>query len=169
MSTGDKQHDPRRMLSSGFTLAVIIGGIIGLGILRTPGEVAAVVPDPLKFVALWVLSGLFILLSAIVVAELVGMTPRSGGTYALVRRAYGPFPGFVIGWVDWLSFVADIAFKAVVVTEFAALLIPATGQWQTPLAIMVSSAFAALQLRGIALGARPSPAHRQEPGSHRSN
>ena len=154
MSTSDTRHNPRRMLSSGFTLAVIVGGIIGLGILRTPGEVAAVVPDPLMFVSLWVLSGLFMLMSAVVVAELVGMTPRSGGTYALVRRAYGPFPGFVIGWVDWLSFVADIAFKAVVIAEFVALLIPATGQWQTPLAIMVSSVFAALQLRGIALGAK---------------
>jgi APA family basic amino acid/polyamine antiporter len=142
------------MLSSGFTLAVIIGGTIGLGILRTPGEVAAVVPDPLMFVSLWALSGLFVLLSAIVVAELIGMTPRSGGAYALVRRAYGPFPGFVIGWVDWLSFVADIALKAVVVTEFATLLIPAAGQWQTPLAITVSSVFAALQLRSIALGAK---------------
>jgi APA family basic amino acid/polyamine antiporter len=106
------------------------------------------------FVSLWALSGLFVLLSAIVVAELIGMTPRSGGAYALVRRAYGPFPGFVIGWVDWLSFVADIALKAVVITEFATLLIPAMGQWQTPLAIMVSSVFAALQLRGVALGAK---------------
>jgi len=141
------------VLGSGFSLAVIVGGTIGLGILRTPGEVAAVVTDPLMFVSLWVLGGLFALLSAIVVAELMGMTPRSGGTYALVQRAYGPFPGFVIGWVDWLSFVADIALKAVVVTEFAALLIPATAQWQTPLAILVSSMFAALQLRSVALGA----------------
>jgi len=154
MSTSDTQHHPKRVLSSGFTLAVMIGGIIGLGILRTPGEVAALVPDPLMFVSLWVLGGLFILLSAAVVAELVGMTPRSGGTYVLVRRAYGPFPGFVMGWVDWLTFVADIALKAVVVTEFAALLIPSAGQWKTPLAIMVSSVFAALQLRSIALSAR---------------
>ena len=154
MNTNDTQHHSRRVLSSGFTLAVIIGGIIGLGILRTPGEVAAVVPHPLMFVSLWVFGGLFILLSTVVVAELVGMTPRSGGTYALVRRAYGPFPGFVIGWVDWLTFVADIAFKAVVATEFAALLIPAAGEWKTPLAIMVSSVFAALQLRSIALSAK---------------
>jgi APA family basic amino acid/polyamine antiporter len=41
-----------------------------------------------------------------------------------------------------------------VVTEFAAVLIPATAPWQTPLAIMVSSLFAALQLRGVALGAK---------------
>ena len=154
MSTSDTQHHPRRVLSSGFTLAVIIGGTIGLGILRTPGEVATVVTDPLTFVSLWVLGGLFALLSAIVVAELIGMTPRSGGTYALVRRAYGPFPGFVIGWVDWLSFVADIALKAVVVTEFAAMLYPATRQWQTPLAIIVSSVFAALQLRSVSLSAK---------------
>jgi len=142
------------VLGSGFTLAVVIGGTIGLGILRTPGEVATVVTNPWVFVSLWVLGGLFTLLVAVVYAELIAMTPRSGGTYALVRRAYGPFPGFVIGWVDWLSFVGDIALKAVVVVEFAAILIPETRLWQTPLAIMVSSVFAALQLRGLALGAK---------------
>jgi APA family basic amino acid/polyamine antiporter len=142
------------MLSSGFTFAVTIGGIVGLGILRTPGEVAAVVPVPLLFVSLWLLGGVFILLTTAVAAELMSMTPRSGGIYALVRHAYGPFPGFVIGWVDWLSLAGDIALKAVVATELAALLIPATGQWQTPLAIMVCSVFAALQPLGIALGAK---------------
>ena len=148
------QHIPKRILSSGFTLAVTIGGIIGLGILRTPGEVAEVIQDPLLFVMLWVMGGLFILLSTVVAAELIGMTTRSGGTYVLMRRAYGPFPGFVMGWADWLSFVGDIALKAVVVTEFAAILIPATAQWQTPLAIMVSTLFAALQLRSITLSAK---------------
>jgi APA family basic amino acid/polyamine antiporter len=71
-----------------------------------------------------------------------------------VRHAYGPFAGFVIGWVDWLSFVADIALKAVVVTEFTALLFPEISPWKTSLAIIVTSLFAALQLRGIALGAK---------------
>jgi APA family basic amino acid/polyamine antiporter len=154
LSTSEKQYHPRRVLGSGFTFAVIIGGTIGLGILRTPGEVATVITDPLMFVSLWVLGGLFSLLCAFVLAELIGMTPRSGGTYVLVRRAYGPFPGFVIGWVDWLCFVGDIAVKAVVVTEFAAMLYPATRQWQTPLAIIVSSVFAALQLRSVALSAK---------------
>jgi APA family basic amino acid/polyamine antiporter len=142
------------VLSSGFTVAVTIGGIIGLGILRTPGGVSAIAPNPLMFVSLWLLGGLFALLSIIVAAELVAMTPRSGGSYSLVRNAYGPFPGFVIGWVDWLSFVADIALKAVVVTEFATLLFPSIGPYQMPLAIMVSTVFAALQLQSIALGAK---------------
>ncbi len=154
MSNSNTGQQQKHKLSSGFTLAVTIGGIIGLGILRTPGEIADVVTDPFIFVLLWVVGGLFALLTANVVAELVGMTPRSGGAYALVRRAYGPFPGFVMGWVDWLCYAADIAMKAVVVTEFARQLIPETAPWATPIAIMVSTVFAALQLRSVALSAR---------------
>ena len=134
-------------------LAVIVGGVIGLGILRGPGEIAAVIPDPFFYLALWLLGGLFVLLSTVVTAELVGMTPRSGGTYALIRRAFGPYPGFVIGWVDWLSFIADIALKAVVIMEFVAILLPESAAWHTELAIIVTTVFAAIQLRGIALGA----------------
>jgi APA family basic amino acid/polyamine antiporter len=143
----------KRGLPARFALAVTVGGIIGLGILRGPGEIAAVVRDPYLYLSLWLFGGLFVLLSTAVVVELVGMTPRSGGTYALVRHAYGPFSGFVIGWVDWLSFVADIALKAVVIVEFVGILIPVTPTLQTTLAIMVTSMFAAIQLRGIALGA----------------
>jgi APA family basic amino acid/polyamine antiporter len=154
MSNSGTGQNPKRALNSSFTLAVTIGGIIGLGILRTPGEVALLAPNPFLFVSLWLVGGLFALLCTVVAAELIGMTPRSGGSYSLVRRAYGPFPGFVIGWVDWLSFVADIALKAVVVTEFATLLFPAVGQWQIPLAILVSTVFAALQLRSIAMSAK---------------
>ena len=95
-----------RALPSKFVLAVTIGGVIGLGILRGPGEIAEVIPDPFFYLALWFLGGLFVLLSTAVSAELVGMTPRSGGTYSLIRRAFGPYPGFVIGWVDLLSFVS---------------------------------------------------------------
>jgi APA family basic amino acid/polyamine antiporter len=148
-----KRRGLERTLSGSFAIAVTIGGVIGLGILRHPGEIAGVVNDPFVYMSLWVLGGLFVLLSIAVVAELVGMTPRSGGTYTLVRHAYGPFAGFVIGWVDWLSFVADIALKAVVATEFLTLLVPEARPWQTPLAIIITSVFATLQLRGIVLTA----------------
>jgi len=153
-SSDGRQHGLKRTLGSSFALAVTVGGVIGLGILRTPGEIASAIPDPFLYLLLWIVGGLFVLLSTAVIAELVGMTPRSGGCYPLVRQAYGPYAGFVIGWVDWLSFVGDIALKSVVVTEFISLLFPAVEPWHTPLAIMITSVFAALQLRGIALGAR---------------
>jgi APA family basic amino acid/polyamine antiporter len=134
-------------------LAVIVGGVIGLGILRGPGEIANVVTDPVMYLALWLLGGLFVLLSISVVAELLGMTPRSGGAYTLIRRAYGPYAGFVIGWADWLSFAADLALKAVVIMEFVAILFPESATWSKLLAIIVTTVFAAIQLRGISLGA----------------
>jgi APA family basic amino acid/polyamine antiporter len=81
------------------------------------------------------------------------MTPRSGGFYSLIRRAYGPYAGFVIGWADWLTYAADLALKAIVILEFVAILLPETAAWSTPLAITVTSIFAVIQLRGIGLGA----------------
>ena len=142
-----------RALPSRFVLAVTVGGVIGLGILRGPGEIAEVVTEPDLYLALWLFAGLFVLLSTAVSVELVGMTPRSGGFYSLIRRAYGPYAGFVIGWADWLTYAADLALKAVVIMEFVALLFPETVAWRTPLAIIVTTTFAAIQLRGIGLGA----------------
>lgn len=127
--------------------------MIGLGILRGPGEIAGVIDDPYLYLLLWLFGGLFALLSTVVVAELLGMTPRSGGTCVLVRRAFGPYAGFVIGWVDWLTFAADIALKAVVTVEFIAMLWPESAAWATPIAIFVTTCFAAVQLHGIGLGA----------------
>ena len=43
---------------------------------------------------LWAAGGAFVLLSILVVAELIAMTPKSGGPYALVANAFGPYPGF---------------------------------------------------------------------------
>jgi len=147
------EQDLARTLPSRFVLAVVVGGVIGLGILRGPGEIAAVVTEPYLYLALWLLGGLFVLLSTAVVAELLSVTPRSGGAYTLVRRAYGPYAGFVIGWADWLSFAADLALKAVVIIEFVVVLIPEAAEWHTQLAIGVTTVFAAIQLRGIRLGA----------------
>lgn len=143
----------RKILPSRFVLAVTVGGVIGLGILRGPGEIAEVVTDSSAYLALWLLAGLFVLLSTAVSVELVGMTPRSGGFYALIRRAYGPYSGFVIGWADWLTYAADLALKAVVIIEFVAILFPEAAAWNTVLAILVTTVFAAIQLRGIGLGA----------------
>jgi APA family basic amino acid/polyamine antiporter len=142
----------KRVLSSSFAISACVGGIIGLGILRTPGEIAAVFPDPYIYVGLWLLGGLFALMSISVIAELVGVTPRSGGVYVLIKRAFGPYPGFLIGWADWLSFAATLALKVTVLVEYLTLMIPAIAAWQTPLAVLITSAFAVLQLFGVRLG-----------------
>ena len=54
------------MLGLGFGIAVVIGGTIGVGILRTPGTVLARVGSPGVAVALWTLGGGYSLLGAFV-------------------------------------------------------------------------------------------------------
>jgi len=148
------QQRLKRVLGRGFSMAVCVGLIVGLGILRTPGEIASTISDPWLYMSLWVAGGFFVLLSVLTVAELFAITPKSGGIYALVRHSYGPFPGFVIGWVDWTSSCGSTALKSVVLVEYAALLVPELTPFITPLALVVNSMFAALQLGGVRLGSR---------------
>jgi APA family basic amino acid/polyamine antiporter len=143
----------QRLLGKGFSIAACISLVIGLGILRTPGEIATTVNDPVPYMALWVFCGIFVLLSLLVVAELIAMTPRSGGIYALVAHAYGPYPGFLIGWTDWVAACAAMALKAVVMLEYVVLLEPRLAPYQTAVAVVVSTCFGLLQLRGVKVGA----------------
>jgi APA family basic amino acid/polyamine antiporter len=141
-----------RILGVGFGLAVTIGGTIGMGILRTPGEIAAQLPTAKLFIGVWILGGLYALLGAITVAELGTMIPRSGGWYVFVHRALGNYPGFVVGWSDWLSTCGTLAVIAMVVGEYTAVLIPPLAGHDKSIALAATLGFAGLQWRGIRWG-----------------
>src|SRR5437870_2080320 len=141
-----------RVLGVGFGLAVTIGGTIGMGILRTPGGIAAQLPTPTLFIGVWILSGVYALLGTISVAELGAMIPRSGGWYVFVHRAMGNYPGFVVGWSDWLSTCGTLAVISMVVGEYTAVLVPRLAGQDKTVALTVVLLFAALQWRGIRWG-----------------
>jgi len=141
-----------RVLGVGFGLAVTIGGTIGMGILRTPGQVAEQLPTPGLFIGVWILGGVYALLGAISVAELGAMIPRSGGWYVFIHRAMGNYPGFVVGWSDWLSTCGTLAVISLVVGEYAAVLIPRLAGRDKSIALVVVLMFAGLQWRGIRWG-----------------
>jgi len=152
-STERQQHGGLlRVLGVGFGLAVTIGGTIGMGILRTPGEVANQLPTPTLFMGVWILGGVYALLGAVSVAELGAMIPRSGGFYVFAHRALGNYAGFVVGWSDWLSTCGTLAVISLVVGEYTSdLIAPLAGQTKI-IAIFVALLFAALQWRGIRWG-----------------
>ncbi|MFC4293680.1 APC family permease [Novosphingobium tardum] len=107
-----------RVLGIAFGLAVVIGGMVGQGIMRSPGIVAGAVGAPLAIMAVWLVGGLLSALDAFSTAELAASHPRAGGPYALARRAFGPLAGTMIGWTDWLQGVVSIGFIAVVFGEY---------------------------------------------------
>lgn len=141
-----------RVLGVTFGLAVIIGNTIGSGILRTPGDVAAQLPNTWLFLSVWIAGGLYALLGAISLAELGTMIPRSGGQYVFARHALGEYAGFIVGWSDWLSTCGTTAAVCIVIGEYTSLLIPALADRTILIALSVTTTFALLQWRGIRWG-----------------
>lgn len=141
-----------RILGIGFGLAVTIGGTIGMGIFRTPGEIAGYLPNAWLFIGVWVIGGIYALFGAISVAELGTMIPRSGGFYVFAHRALGDYAGFVVGWSDWLSTCGTIAVISMVIGEYAGQLVPALGGWGKYVALASVFFFTFLQWKGLRRG-----------------
>jgi basic amino acid/polyamine antiporter, APA family len=141
-----------RVLGVGFGIAVVIGGTIGVGILRTPGLVAARLLDPWLIVGVWALGGVYALLDANCTTELATLVPQAGGPYVFVRAAFGDFAGFVVGWGDWLQNTVALAFVAVALVESAGALAPALTGITGPAAALVLVVLTAVQLLGVRAG-----------------
>jgi APA family basic amino acid/polyamine antiporter len=141
-----------RVLGVGFGLAVTLGGTIGMGILRTPGEIAKQLPTPSLFIGIWIVGGVYALLGAVSVAELGAMIPRSGGFYVFAHRALGNYAGFIVGWSDWMSTCATIALISMVVAEYTGVLFPNLATHQKAVALVVTLFFALLHWRGVLWG-----------------
>ena len=62
---------------------------IAAGIVRTPGDIAQILPNPWFFLGVWVVGGLYALFGASSMAELGAAIPRSGGQYNFSHRALG--------------------------------------------------------------------------------
>ncbi|MBM4195274.1 MAG: APC family permease [Gemmatimonadetes bacterium] len=138
-----------RVLGVAFGLAIIVGGTIGSGILRTPGDVAAALPNPAVFMLVWLAGGIYALGGAMTMAELGVMIPKSGGQYVFARRALGEYPGFVIGYTDWISVCASTAAGAIAIGELAGQLVAPLSGRETLVAVAVTIAFTAVHWVGV--------------------
>ena len=132
---------------------MVVGIMVGSGIFRTPGLVAAQLGRPwLTFVA-WTAGGALAFLGALLFAELATRLPRAGGKYVYAREAFGPRAGFVVGWVEALGmYAAAIAAIGVAAGEFLVRL----AGWPaavTPWAgVGFVALFTAINLVGVASG-----------------
>jgi len=141
-------HPLRRILGLGFGVAFVFGTVVGVGILRLPGEVAAALGDRRLIVAFWVLGGIYALLGACAVAELAAMLPESGGFRVYARRAYGNGCGFLVGWCDWLANAATIAYLAITTVTFLETLLGTTIPMPRIAAVAVLAIFMGLHWIG---------------------
>src|SRR5438034_9897133 len=113
-----------RILGVAFGLAVIVGSTLGIGILRTPGLVAAQLTSRSSILLVWLVGGLYTLLGSVCLTELGTMLPQAGGYYVYARRAFGDTVGFAVGWTDWLTYCAVLGYITIGIGEFTAVLAP---------------------------------------------
>ncbi len=142
-----------RILGVGFGISISIGGVIGVGILRTPGGVAEQIPSVWLLVLAWTLGGIYCLLGANYLAELATSVPKAGGYYVYAHRAFGDYWGFVVGWSDWLNNTLALAFVSVVFGEYASsLFAPNLSGGRVIFSVSILAIVAILNMIGVRAG-----------------
>ena len=110
---------------------------------------------------LWVLGALNAALNGNVLAELGTAIPKSGGVYNYAQRAFGDVGGLIIGWANWLAFVAGTGAAAISFANFMPLIWPWAAQHTVGVAVAMLIGLFGANIPGLAR--RPCAAGSHEP------
>lgn len=125
-SPSEAPPDPSRLprhLGLGNAALLLVTFTIGVGILQSPGVVAAKTGSIALSYAAWIVGALAAICGALVMAELAVRTPRSGGTTVFLRQAFGPGVAFMFGWTSmFLNPVSAAAITLVSTRNLGAIL-----------------------------------------------
>ena len=90
---------------------------------------------------------------ALAMAELAAAMPEEGGYVTWVRRAFGPFWAFQVGWWSWIDSFVDVAVYPALFVEYLRFWYPA----MTPLERWLLAVLFIVVLTGLnVLGVRPT-------------
>ena len=105
--------------------AIVVANVIGGGILFTPPQVAAAVPNPWWFLGVWLAGGALAFFGAMAYAELAALRPKAGGEYVYLDAAFGRLAAFLTGWTSFVAgFSGAIAASAVVLAFYLGRFVP---------------------------------------------
>ncbi|HVU22225.1 MAG TPA: APC family permease [Rhizomicrobium sp.] len=149
---GSERGHLLKILGVTFGVAVAVGDMIGSGILRAPNAIAATVPSIALIMGLWCLGALNAALNGNVLAELGTAIPKSGGVYNYAERAFGDIGGLIIGWANWLAFVAGTGAAAISFANFLPLIWPWAAQHTIGVAVAMLLALFGANILGLREG-----------------
>jgi amino acid transporter len=113
----------RRSLSLFDVTCLGVNAIIGSGIFSLPDDLYREMGglSPLAFI----LCALGLLPVALCYAEAASRTDKSGGPYVYAREAFGPWTGFVVGWLCYANTIFSFAAVASVASAYLGRFVPA--------------------------------------------
>jgi APA family basic amino acid/polyamine antiporter len=134
--------------------ASIVNITIGGGIFRLPADMAATLGPtaPLAYL----LCALAMALIVLCMAEAGSRVSLTGGPYAYVEVAFGPFVGFVAGFLLWMLLTFVMAAVATVLVAGIGALVPALASRGASIAVLgvIYAVFATVNIIGVGRGAR---------------
>jgi APA family basic amino acid/polyamine antiporter len=102
-----------------FDLAMIVVSlVIGMGIFKTPVNVASKAQIPELFFLAWIIGGFVALCGALTYAEIGSRYPVTGGYYKIFSLCYHPSIAFAINCIIVVSNAASVAGVALIGAEY---------------------------------------------------
>ena len=107
---------------------IVVSLVIGMGIFRTPANVAKHVPDSFTFFFTWIAGGLVALCGALTYAEIGSRLPVTGGYYKVFSYGYHASVAFAINCIILISNAASLAGVTLIGSEYiSSVLFPSIG------------------------------------------
>lgn len=157
MAVSDSVQDEGlvRVIGTGALGLSVVNMVVGAGIFVMPGLVAAVI-GPAAILA-YLICSVTVALVFLCFAEVGSRVSRSGGAYAYVEEAFGPFVGFIASILFWFGYsaLADAAITVIMVDSIA-IVVPILGE-SIPRAVFIIALLtflAAVNVRGVKAGVR---------------
>lgn len=148
-----------RAIGVGALAANAVNLTIGAGIFVLPSVMAAKLGPSAVFA--YIVCALAIALVMLCFAEAGSRVPRSGGVYAYVDEAFGPYPAFLVGTLFWFGFsvISDAAIAAALMSTLASVL-PVLQQVvaRTTVLALLFAALAVVNIRSVRHGTTVSVA-----------
>lgn len=111
--------NPEKKQLSLFDLSMIVVSlVIGMGIFRTPVNVAAKAQIPELFFLAWIVGGFVALCGALTYAEIGSRFPVTGGYYKIFSVCYHPSIAFAINCIIVVSNAASVAGVSLIGAEY---------------------------------------------------
>jgi len=146
----------RRVIGVGGLAAAIFNITVGAAIFVLPAHMAGSLgaAAPLAYLVCAVATALV----ALCIAEAGSRVPQSGGPYAYVGTALGPYAGYLCGVLLWLGITLAMAAVATVLADAVGGLLPGMSGPvpRALLLIAVIAVLAVVNIRGAALGSQVS-------------
>ena len=140
-----------------FTM-IMVTLVIGMGIFRTPANVAKDAPNAMLFFSVWIAGGIIAICGALTYAEIGSRFPVTGGYYRIFSYAYHPSIAFAVNCIILISNAASLAGVALIGAEYIIKVVlpnsTDTQNIQLTIAIFSILLFYGVNLAGLKMSAR---------------